>query len=94
MNSDGYQETDSPALEEPHTDDETKTTAYETYRNNRSIVQPEPDVFERPEDRMCAKYVGRGIGFSSRKDPLNLRKDYRRLQITVKLANTPDAGKA
>ena len=87
MNGDGYQETDSPAPEEPDTDDETKTTAYETYRNNRPIVQPEPDLYERPDDRMRAEFVRQNTNLSSWKDPLNLRKDYRRLQIIVKLAN-------
>ena len=91
MDGDGYQVTDTPEPEEPATDDQTLwdtfDSEYEAYLDSRPIAQPEPDLFERPEDRMCARYVGLGTNFSRRKGPLNLRKDYGRLQIIVKLAN-------
>ena len=90
MDGYGYQHTDASRPEEPDTDDETTWrtyfTAYGVWKDGRDIVQPEPGKFERPEDRMCAEYVGRGTNFSQRKGPLNLRKDYQRLQIIVKLA--------
>lgn len=91
MDGYGYQDIDASRPEEPDTEHETDWrtyfTAYGVWKDSRPIVQPEPGIFERPEDRMCAEYVGRGTSFSRRKGPLNLRKDYGRLQIIVKLAN-------
>ena len=81
----------TPALNDPYTNDETSwsadNTADEAYLAERPTVQPEPKLFERPEDRMCAAYVGRGTNFSQRKGPVNLSKEYEKLQIIVKLAN-------
>ena len=91
MEGDGYQDMNRPAPKEPYTRDETSWRAYNTadeaYLAERTVAQPEPKLFERPEDRMCAAYVGRGTNFSQRKGPVNLRKEYEGLQIIVKLAN-------
>ena len=84
---DGYQDTDTPALEEPDTDDEALNTAYQAYRDSRPILQPEPGEFKSPEERISAKCEASGRDISQRKGPLNLREDYRRLQIIVKLAD-------
>ena len=89
MDGNGYQDTAEPVPvpEYSDADNETMVAAYEAYLDSRLIVQPEPEFFERPEERMRTEYEDHEPDFSLRAGPLNLRKEYRRLQIIVKLAN-------
>lgn len=95
MEGDGYQESDEAEPEYPSEDDgwDAYETAHEAWQENRVIVQLEPKEFEPLEVRILAKYDSR---FEERKEPLDLRKKYGKLQIIVKLANihlTPEKPK-
>lgn len=86
---DGYQErtTPEPKYPGPEGDRAGFDAAYDAYQESRVITQPEPDVFELPEKRMSEKYSRATNRFKSRKGPLDLRMEYGKLQVIVKLAN-------
>ena len=98
MEGNGYEEGDELEPECPSENDgwDAYETAQEAWQENRIVLQPEPNNFEPPEQRMLAKYAVAGSGFEDRKGPLDLRKNYGKLQIIVKLANihlTPEKPK-
>ena len=78
----GYLETKEPSREEDE-DEGDYDERYERWRENREILQPEPVKFETPAKRLN-KEVGDSYEF---KPDLDLRRDFGRLQIIVKLAN-------
>ena len=80
----GYK-TDVPKPDCP--DEEGDWNAYqhqwEAWQASRTIVEPEPKDFKTPEQRLH-EY---NPNYVKKKGPLDLRKEYRQLQIIVKLAN-------
>lgn len=97
MEGNGYEEGDELEPECPSVDDgwDAYEAAHEAWQENRVVLQPEPKEFEPLEKRMLAEYVARG-GSEKRKGSIDLRKEYGKLQIIVKLANihlTPEKPK-
>ena len=60
---------------------------YEAWQASRTIVQSESQDFKIPEQRMDDQYASHGSCYTNRKKSLDLRKEYGKLQIIVKLAN-------
>lgn len=102
-NSDGYgfqSETNEPEPGDDE-DDEDFENRLEIWREQRTIVPPEPKDFKTPKERLTAGKVdvwSHQASSDSRDPPdthpkVNLRAQFGRLQIIVKLANihlTPD----
>ena len=57
------------------------------WKNSREIIQLEPEEFEEPKKRERDKYTGDHLPPNLDQSPVNLRKDYGKLQVIVKLAN-------
>ena len=98
MEGSGYKEGDESEPECPSGDDgwDAYEAAHEAWQDNRVVLQPEPKDFESPEKRMLARYAAAGGDSETRKRSLDLRKEYGKLQIIVKLANihlTPEKPK-
>ena len=83
-----YEPEGSPGPEYASSDDDDAINqAFEEWEESRLVRQPEPAGFKTAEQRMDEKYSGQSTTYRSRKGPLNLRKEYGKLQIIVKLAN-------
>ena len=55
--------------------------------NNRKVIQPEPGEFKTPKERFQERYKDQAGASFEDNQPVNLRKDFGKLQIIVKLAN-------
>ncbi|KAL9585520.1 MAG: hypothetical protein Q9212_001473 [Teloschistes hypoglaucus] len=100
-NSDlGFQKNDSEPKQEEGEDDDAFYERYKEWQENREVVEPEPGTFKTPAERAQGyspkdPLEVQGIELQDEAEKLsldlkpsvNLRRDYRRLQIIVKLAN-------
>lgn len=78
----GYAPADEPDQEEGEEDDDYYDRM-EEWRDNREIVQPEPGKFKPPVERHQDHFKGERA-FTSE---IDLRQNFGKLQIIVKLAN-------
>lgn len=83
----GYEDHDRktalPDLRE-HLFNEDSEDQYERWRDARKIIQPQPKQFKSPGQRFNEKYIDVKYEDLS---PVDLRKDFGRVQIIVKLAS-------
>ena len=93
MEDDGY-EGDPIELEQESDDDDEHYEKIQQLMDARNIIQPEPGDFKTPEERQKEfgekaekRLQGRYKYPKIRGDPVDLRKDFGKLQIIVKLAN-------
>ncbi len=87
MQDDGFEEGFKEPEQESDEDDDTYWHRFRAAMDARKIIQPEPGKFKTPDERFQEEYGGGWPEKRCQNRPVDLRKDFGKLQIIVKLAN-------